>query len=133
VLGGLQVRLRRGDGGLRRGRREPGGVEPRLRDRLALEQGLAPLELRRGGLELRLRHREVRLPLRQVALRNARVDPRQQLALLHRDPPLCRRPGSPPPVTFWNRCLNCCCACTSEALGSTRTVSRSVSPLVTSM
>src|SRR5207248_10766557 len=52
---------------------------------------------------------------------------------VHRDPPLCRRPGSPPPVTFWNRCLNCCCACTSEALGSTSTVSRSVSPLVTSM
>src|SRR5207249_10880188 len=44
-----------------------------------------------------------------------------------------RRPGSPPPVTFWNRWRNCCCACTSEALGSTSTVSRSVRPLVTSM
>src|SRR5207302_11503194 len=49
------------------------------------------------------------------------------------DPPLCcRSPGSPPPVTFWNRWRNCCCACTSEALGSTSTVSRSVTPLVTS-
>src|SRR5437762_11884186 len=45
----------------------------------------------------------------------------------------CRRPGSPPPVTFWNRWRNCCCACTSDALGSTRTVSCSVRPLVTSM
>ena len=45
----------------------------------------------------------------------------------------CRRPGSPPPVTFWKRCRNCCCACTSDALGSTRTVSCSVKPLVTSM
>src|SRR5207302_935806 len=31
----------------------------------------------------------------------------EQLDPVHRDPPLCRRPGSPPPVTFWNRCLNC--------------------------
>ena len=44
-----------------------------------------------------------------------------------------RSPGSPPPVTFWKRWRNCCCACTSDALGSTRTVSRSVRPLVTSM
>src|SRR2546422_2918896 len=45
----------------------------------------------------------------------------------------CRSPGSPPPVTFWNRRRMSCCACTSEALGSTRTVSCSFSPAVTSM
>ena len=48
-------------------------------------------------------------------------------------PVCCRKPGSPPPVMLWKRLRMSCCAWTSEALGSSSTVSFSVKPLVTSM
>src|SRR2546430_5769547 len=45
---------------------------------LALIQLLAPLELCRGVLELGLGHRDVRLGLREVVPRDARVDVRER-------------------------------------------------------
>src|SRR2546422_4616455 len=45
----------------------------------------------------------------------------------------CCRPGRPPPVTLRMRCCMSRCALSSDALGSTSTVSCSVRPLTTSM
>ena len=67
-----------------------GGIVARLGDRLALVEGLAALELRGRVVELRLGDVEARLGLGQVALRDARVDPGQQLTLLHLVPRLDR-------------------------------------------
>jgi len=54
-----------------------------LRDRLRLEQRVRARELRFGVAELRLTHFQVRLRLREVVARDARIDGRKQLILLH--------------------------------------------------
>ena len=83
VFGGLETRLGVDDGRLGRRIAELGRVVVGLRDRLRLEQQLAALELRGGVVELGFGDREVRLGLREVVLRDARVDLREQLSLFH--------------------------------------------------
>src|SRR6266568_4932357 len=67
---------------MRRGVGQLGRVVVGLRDRLAVEERLAALELGCGVRELRLGLVEGRLGLGQIVLRNARIDLRQELPLL---------------------------------------------------